>query len=119
VLSYDEDSVLEVLQETLSDKFQLVTFPDAEQALEAFEAGVYDAALLDLRLPGMTGDELARKIREKDSNLVTVLMTGWEVLDHDERLELFDFRVQKPFRLSEMIETVKKAVALSAHRSNG
>lgn len=112
----DEDAVQEILKETLSE-YDLSLFPDAEQALDAFKVGAYDVALIDLRLPGITGDALARQIRKADPDLVTVLMTGWEVLETDDRLELFDFFIQKPFRLSEIKEVVQKALAQSEQRS--
>ncbi|MDP6041146.1 MAG: ATP-binding protein [Candidatus Latescibacteria bacterium] len=112
----DENAVQEILKETLSE-YDLSIFLDAEGVLDAFEVDAYDVALIDLRLPGITGDELTREIRKADPNVVTVLMTGWEVLDNDDRLDLFDFRIQKPFRLNEIKKVVQKAVAQSEQRS--
>ena len=67
--------------------------------------------------PGITGDELTQEILKVDPDLVTVLITGWEVPESDDLLELFDFRIQKPFRLSEIKEVVQRAVEQSGRKS--
>ena len=106
----DEETVHEVLKESLK-LFDLNLVSSGEDALEHFEAGQYDVALIDLKLPGVLGDEVAFKLKQIDPRLVTVLMTGWDVLEDDPRKELFDFFVKKPFRLAQMKELVSEAVA--------
>jgi two-component system cell cycle sensor histidine kinase/response regulator CckA len=106
----DEEAVHEVLKESLK-LFDLNLVSSGEDALEHFEADQYDVALIDLKLPGVLGDEVALKFKQIDPGLITVLMTGWDVLEDDPRKELFDFFVKKPFRLAQMKELVSEAVA--------
>ena len=86
-------------------------FGDAPAALNNFEKGYFRAALIDLGIPGMTGDELARKLKEIDPDLVTILITGWEMVAGDPRLEPFDYHVQKPFSLVKIQNLVRRVAA--------
>lgn len=104
----DEEAVFDVLKTALSD-YDLTPFEEGERALGLFEVGFYDIALLDLKLPGMSGDELSKKLKEIDPKLITVLMTGWDVLEDDSVIDVFDFHITKPFRFNELKEMVKKA----------
>jgi len=42
-------------------------------------------------LPGIPGDELARRLCQLDALLVTVLISGWNLGEDDPRLSAFDF----------------------------
>lgn len=66
-------------------------------AAAEFLPGRYDVALIDLGMPDLPGDQVARKMREADSAMVTVLVTGWELEEGDPRLVPFDLRILKPF----------------------
>jgi len=55
---------------------EAVGFTRPEDALEYLNRHEADAALLDIHMPGMNGLELARKIREKWSDLPIIFLTG-------------------------------------------
>lgn len=105
----DEVAVHEVLKATL-EAYDLTMFESGEQALKQFKPGVYDLALIDLQLPGMPGDELVQHLKHIDPDLPSVLMTGWELIQGDPRLNLFSYYLPKPFRLGEMSETIQHAL---------
>ncbi len=48
----------------------------AAEALDLFQAGAPQVALLDLRMPGMDGLELMRTMRARDATLPVVILTG-------------------------------------------
>jgi signal transduction histidine kinase/CheY-like chemotaxis protein len=104
----DEEAVFDVLKTALAE-YDLMPFEEAERALGLFEVGFYDIALLDLKLPGMSGDALSLKLKEIEPNLITVLMTGWDVMGDDDVIKAFDFHITKPFRFNELKDVVKKA----------
>jgi DNA-binding response OmpR family regulator len=56
--------------------FEVDTFNDAESALFAFKPGHYDLAILDIRMPGMNGFQLCRKLREIDKKLKICFLTA-------------------------------------------
>jgi DNA-binding response OmpR family regulator len=67
-----------VLEETGS--FQVDTFNNTESALSLFRPDLYDLALLDIRMPGMNGFQLCRKLREMDKELKICFLTATELL---------------------------------------
>ena len=56
--------------------FQVDTFNDAESVLCIFRPGLYDLALLDIRMPEMNGFQLCRKLRYIDSKLKICFLTA-------------------------------------------
>ena len=59
--------------------FEVNTFNDAESALIAFKPDLYDLALLDIRMPGMNGFQLCRRLREMDKTLKICFLTATEL----------------------------------------
>ena len=52
--------------------------------------------LIDLGLPEMPGDELAKVLHRRDPAVSMLMLTGWMINDDDPRMRLFDERIQKP-----------------------
>jgi FixJ family two-component response regulator len=69
--------------------------------------------MIDLGIPELPGDQVAREMRRVDPCLATVLITGWNLEENDSRLLAFDFRIQKPFdNLDRVLNAVAQAVEL-------
>lgn len=113
----DEEAVHEVIEAALG-KFDLTLCMNGEQALAAFETKKFDLALIDLQLPGISGEDLVRRFHKNDPELTSVLMTGWDVMQGDPRLDLFAFHLPKPFRISEMTDIVERALSSRKEKSN-
>ena len=78
--------------------------PDGVAALRALEKGSFDAALLDLRMPGMTGIEVLGKIRQLSPDTQVVILTGQATVDtavQALRLGAFDY-LTKPCKWAEL-----------------
>ena len=117
VIVEDQEVVCELLSSFLSHGHTVETFLDGPSALERFEPGAYDVALIDLGMPGMAGDQVARKMKEADPALVAVLVTGWEIEESDPRSSPFDLRLQKPFtRLADLEAVVAQALDIREKR---
>lgn len=82
----DEQDIAFTLKATLeeTESFQVETFTDPVLALSEFKAGVYDLAVLDIRMPEMDGFELCRKLRDVDSRLKICFLTAAEMLYYQE-----------------------------------
>lgn len=78
-------------------------------ALQHFTEGCHDVAVIDLGMPGMSGDQLAQKIREIDRRIATILLTGWELTEDDPRLSSFDFQLTKPVRTEILRDVIDPA----------
>ncbi len=109
----DDAAVLEVVKIALEPRV-VEAVDNGETGLARFEEGKYDVALIDLAIPGIPGDEIARRMKEIDPTVRTVLITGLIPEDGDARLSPFDFQLQKPFRVAEIRNLVEKAVTSRA-----
>ena len=59
-----------------SGLFEVETFNDPELALSSFKPGLYDLALLDMRMPKMYGHELYDEMKKIDDRLKVCFMTA-------------------------------------------
>jgi DNA-binding NtrC family response regulator len=109
----DELSVRSSLEEWfLEDGFKVVTAESGEQALNIMHSGPYDLILLDIKMPGMDGITLQRKIKEIDPQAIIIIMTAYASVDTAvEALKLgaFDY-VTKPFDPDDLSNLVGNAL---------
>jgi two-component system, NtrC family, response regulator AtoC len=78
--------------------------PDAEQALGMLETLRPDVVFSDMRLPGMNGVELLRRVREFDPSIAVVIMTAYGTIEgavEAVKLGAFDY-LKKPVDLEEL-----------------
>ena len=116
----DDQNICNFLSRLLSKSYEVETVQDGREALEKFEPGRCDVALINLGLPSKPGDQVAREMRQADPSLVTVLITGWQLDESDPRVSLFDFWTQKPFaNLDEVEDIVAQAIELHHTRIGG
>jgi DNA-binding NtrC family response regulator len=109
----DEKHLQELMRSELPRLGHEVTVcPDGRAALKALEKGSFDAAILDLRMPGMTGIEVLEHLKGVSPDTEAVVMTGhasMETAIEAVRLGAFDY-ITKPCKLAQ-IETVLLKVA--------
>ena len=73
----DEPSVRKVLRDILATfGFQTDAVADGPSGIEQFRQHGYDVVITDLLMPGMTGVEVAAKLRDLDPNVGLILLTG-------------------------------------------
>src|SRR2546423_15057915 len=73
----DERSLQEFMRSELPRLGHEVTVcPDGRAAVKALEKGKFDAAILDLRMPGMTGIEVLEQLKQASPDTEAGLMTG-------------------------------------------
>jgi two-component system, OmpR family, response regulator RegX3 len=91
-----------------ADGHEVELVEDGEQALEAVTGDAFDALVLDVMLPGISGVELCRRIRA-DSAVPIVMVTARDaVVDRVVGLEAgADDYVSKPFAMSELLARVR------------
>ena len=110
LLVEDESKVARFIARGLSaDCFAVDTAADGNSGLELAAAYQYDLIILDLMLPGMSGTEILRHLRQRDTNVpVLVLSARDAVADKVGHLELgADDYLTKPFALAELLVRVK------------
>ncbi len=74
----DEEAMRESLAAWLEKAGHQVTMaPGGERALEILEGEPCDLALVDVKMPGMDGHELLRRIREEHPRVMVVMITAY------------------------------------------
>jgi two-component system cell cycle sensor histidine kinase/response regulator CckA len=110
----DEPEILQVLQIGLEQNGFLVDgFTNPEEALQSFKSNAEDFRLMlsDIRMPGLSGIQLAKKVKELNSDIKVVLMTAFEIYEGDPYKVLFpsahvDGFVQKPIGIDDLTNKI-------------
>jgi DNA-binding NtrC family response regulator len=109
----DEQSLQEFMRTELPGMGHEVTAcPDGPAALKVLAKANFDAAILDIRMPGMSGIELLEQIKAVSPNTEVVMMTGhasMETATQALRLGAFDY-MTKPCKLAE-VEAILRRIA--------
>lgn len=89
--------------------WSVLTYYDAETALDNVGLGRPDAVLIDVRLPGIRGDAAVERIRLSPAyaNVFVVLMSA----EREPPVHLADAFRSKPFDIDELVELVDSNVA--------
>lgn len=81
----DEAELVSALTERLELRgFSAEGATSGQAALEALRSGAWDVVLLDVRMPGIGGFELTRRIRQEHPDTAVVLLTGRTSADDEE-----------------------------------
>ena len=100
------DSVRDFLQHV---GYEVTTASSGQEGISLIDSGYeYDLVITDIRMPGMSGNELAKHIKNSDwSHVPIIAITGY----HDDvDQELFDSILQKPFELKILVKTTKMLI---------
>jgi len=108
----DEKKFLEVMSERLTTRgVTVTTATSAAEALEQIEANLFDAVILDLKMPGMDGIEALKRMKAKRPELQIILLTGHATVEKGVeaiKLGAMDF-VEKPADLESLGDKIKQA----------
>ncbi|HEU5130529.1 MAG TPA: ATP-binding protein, partial [Pyrinomonadaceae bacterium] len=120
----DEDFVRELLGEMLeAEHCDVYLAENGNEALAAFRDMEFDGVFTDVGMPGMSGWELAREIRQINASIPIAVITGWgeAVGSHEQKAAGVDWIVAKPFtadRIAELVRDIdsarQRAVATAA-----
>ena len=102
----DEQSVRSLVSLSLEGPdCKVETFGDGRDALESLTAEYPDLILLDVGLPGMSGDEVLRRLRadQRTAAIPVVMLTGLEPPEGSEP----DGVVLKPFTPASLRESIE------------
>jgi DNA-binding NtrC family response regulator len=126
LLVVDDDSdIVQVLKVgLLKNRFLVDAFTNPEEALQSFQSNSesYCLMLSDVRMPGLSGIQLARKVKEINPNVKVVLMTAFEIRDN-EFSKVFpsthvDGFVQKPIGIRDLTDKILSLIGESKRRKN-
>lgn len=110
----DEESVCVGMREMLNDAgYSAFYATDGKGAINAVADAEYSLIFMDMIMPGMSGLETFRKIKEIKSGQRVVLFTGFfkeadKMIYQGIKEGMIDVFIRKPFYSDEIINTAKK-----------
>jgi DNA-binding response OmpR family regulator len=110
VLLIDDDQrLVDLLASYLEQNGVTLTgAPDGARGLAALEAGTFDAVLLDVMMPGMTGLEVCKRVRQMSTIPIIMLTAKGDETDRVVGLEIgADDYVAKPFSPRELLARLR------------
>jgi len=98
-------SLLKAVLENNGYKVELAK--NGEEAIEKFHKFVPSVVLLDSKMPGMNGIEVAKKMKVSSPELPIIMISGWaeqEDIKIAQQKGLISYYLTKPFDINEIIE---------------
>lgn len=108
----DEAELVSALVERLNLRgFRARGVTAGEEALDLLDRESYDVVLLDVKMPGLGGLEVIRRIKEERPSLEVILLTGHGSVKNVEEgmaLGAFDY-LMKPVKIDNLVRVLKRA----------
>jgi DNA-binding response OmpR family regulator len=119
----DDPDIVQVLKLGLEqNRFLVDAFTNPEEALQSFksDAESYCLVVSDIRMPVLSGIQLAKRVKETNPNVKVILMTAFEIRDN-EFSKVFpstsvDGFVQKPIGIRELSNKILSIIGESKRR---
>jgi DNA-binding NtrC family response regulator len=110
----DEPDMLVLLSRIISEDtdHEVVTENDPQKVLDSIEQAQFDLAILDLRMPRVSGMDLLLRIQSVRPDISVVIMTAFATIENAVeaiREGAFDY-ISKPFRRERVLLTIDKAM---------
>jgi CheY-like chemotaxis protein len=111
----DEEVVRDMVAEVLEHEgLEVLAAPDGESGLELLEehGGAIDVVLLDLSMPGLSGQDTFARLAKEHPDVPVILSSGY---DHAEAMGRFEERapagfIQKPYRPVQLLAEIHRCV---------
>ncbi len=116
----DERKIADTLQVGLMENgYQVQVAYDGGMGLHHFTTGRYNLLILDINLPGISGLEICKKVRQQDSSLPVMMLTSMGALA--DKIDGYnvgaDDYLVKPFEFKELLLKINVLLKRSRHPS--
>jgi DNA-binding response OmpR family regulator len=106
ILVDDEVDTLHILKRGLEiNGFQVDAYISAQKALHSFKSSRYDLAILDIRMPGLSGFQLYREMKKLDPAIIVCFLSAFEVHQNE-------FKIMFP-SMNDVKAIIKKPVSIN------
>ncbi len=105
----DEQNIRFLYKEELEDDgYQVSVAATGEEALKMLDKQIPDLIILDIKMPGMDGIEVMRKIKDEKGDIPVILCSAYGQYKQDVRVWASDAYVVKPADLRELRLSIKE-----------
>jgi two-component system OmpR family response regulator len=108
----DEAELVSALEERLNLRgFEASGVTTGAEALSLIAEVPFDVVLLDLKMPGLDGLEVIRRIKAEQPELQVILLTGWgseEDAEKGKELGAYDY-LMKPVKIRDLVRVLLSA----------
>jgi nitrogen regulation protein NR(I) len=112
LLIEDDPGIVETMQRVLADEgHQVVVQRRGDDGLAAAAQGAFNVVVTDLRLPGMNGLEVIRRLHASEPRLPIILVTAFGTTDaaiEAMKYGAYDYLL-KPFDVPQLLDLIRKA----------
>jgi DNA-binding response OmpR family regulator len=116
----DEADILHVLKRGLEiNGFQVEGYSSPQEVLVSFKPSTYDLAILDIRMPGLSGFQLYREIRKIDPTITACFLSAFEVHPNEFKIvfpSMMEVKaiIKKPVSINHLLREITPLLRVSA-----
>ncbi len=112
LLAEDNAAIRSLLADELRQQgHEVVLAASGDQAWDIYKKNKFDVILTDQSMPGLSGKQLARLIREKTPKKTIIMLTGFDTAMKSAELEgLIDAVLSKPVSIEDVMDVVRNVV---------
>lgn len=120
ILIIDDEKDLRLLFKKIltPEGYSVFTARNGRDGIKINQKNDPDVILLDLRMPGIGGIETLRRIREKDAEVVVIILTGYGdagTIRDAADLNVYEY-MSKPFNNETILKTIKEAAVFGGKK---
>jgi CheY-like chemotaxis protein/anti-sigma regulatory factor (Ser/Thr protein kinase) len=111
----DEEHISALLYDILiKGGHEVETASDGSKGIETFKKKAFDLVFTDLNMVGISGWEVAEKVKSINGRVPVVLITGWNIKLEEKKIKdkWVDLVIQKPFEVDQVLKVVQQGVIL-------
>ncbi len=110
ILLVDDEEGIQLLyrEEFEEEGFEVVSAYNGDEALEKFSAESPDLVILDINMPGMSGIEVLRRMKELNPDLPVILSSAYQEYKQDFSTWASEEYIVKSANMDELKEAVRK-----------
>lgn len=116
----DEVDILHVLKRGLEiNGFQVEGYSSPQEVLVSFKPSKYDLAILDIRMPGLSGFQLYREIKKLDPTITACFLSAFEVHPNEFKIvfpSMMEVKaiIKKPVSINHLLREITPLLRISA-----
>ncbi len=113
IMIVEDESALQLILGNLFERMGNTVFitDNGSNAFDEFKKKNYDIVITDYDVAGMTGIELAARIKEISEDTLIILLSGWSIGDFKRYNSFIDFFMPKPFNIEDLIKGIVSTAA--------